>query len=91
MAQNEPVTDETANLVIEHLRYLRGKLDRVADDVVDVKARLNAVERAVARLAIEVGHTNEAVAGLQGRMDRFEVHLDRIERRLDIADAPIED
>jgi hypothetical protein len=49
------------------------KLDRLIDEVRDLKVRATSLE--------------ENQAGLQRRMDRFDMRLDRIERRLDLVDA----
>jgi len=57
-----------------HLRRMDEKLDRLTDDVRDLKVRMTAVE--------------ESVVGVQRRMDRVEMRIDRIEKRLDLADAP---
>lgn len=63
---------EPDNLVLVYLRRLDEKMDRVIDDVHDLKVRMTSLE--------------EAVAGINRRMDRFEVRLDRIERRLDLSE-----
>ena len=68
------MTDETANLILEHLRYLRGGMDALREDVRNVKIRLT--------------HVEEGMAGVNRRIDRIEDRLDRIERRLDLTDAP---
>jgi len=61
------------NLVLEILRRMDGKVDRVIEDLHDLKARMTGVET--------------ALAGVQRRIDRVEDRLDRIERRLELADA----
>ncbi len=61
---------ETENLTLRLLRSIDGKLDRVHDDVRDIKVRLTSVE--------------EALAGVNRRIDRTEGRLDRIERRLEV-------
>ena len=68
------MADEPDNLVLVYLRRIDEKLDRVADDVRDLKVRMTAVE--------------ESVVGLQRRLDRLDVRVDRIEKRLDLVDAP---
>lgn len=71
-------TTKVENLVLEHLRYIRGSLDRVADDVRELKSR--------------VGHLEEQIAGLYGmyaslstRLDKVENRLERVEKRLELA------
>lgn len=61
------------NLVLETLRKVDAKLDNLVADVGDLKVRMTAVE--------------EAIAGVNRRLDRVDVRLERIERRLELADA----
>lgn len=37
------------NIVLEHLRHIRSRVDQIADDMGDVKLRLNALERGQAK------------------------------------------
>ena len=62
------------NMILVLLRRLDEKMDRIIDDVRDLKARVTG---------LEVG-----MAGINRRMDRFELRLDRIERRLDLTETP---
>ena len=62
------------NIVLVYLRRFEEKLDRVGDDVRELKGRMTAVE--------------EAVVGIQRRMDRLDLRLDRVEKRLDLVDLP---
>ncbi len=66
------MADEPDNLVLQYLRRIDAKLDRVIEDVQDLKARVTAL--------------GEGLAGVHRRMDRFELRLDRIEKRLDLVD-----
>ena len=68
------MSDEPENLTLNYLRRLDAKMDRLIGDVHDVKIRLTSVE--------------EALVGVNRRIDRVEERIDRIERRLDLADAP---
>ena len=68
------MADEPDNLVLIYLRRLDAKLDRVTEDLGDVKVRLTAVEEAIVRFA--------------HRVARPETRLDGIERRLDLVDMP---
>jgi archaellum component FlaC len=67
------MADEPDNLVLKYLRRIDEKLDRVIDDVADLKVRTTAVE--------------EALAGVNRRLDRLEGRVERIERRLDLVEA----
>ena len=64
---------EPDNVVPVLLRRMDEKLDRVIDDLHDVKIRLTGVE--------------EGLNVVQRRIDRFEERVERIERRLDLTDA----
>ena len=67
------MADQPDNIVLIHLRRIDEKLDRIIDEVRDLKVRTTGVE--------------EGLAGVNRRIDRFDMRLDRIERRLDLVDA----
>jgi tetrahydromethanopterin S-methyltransferase subunit G len=72
------------NVVLEHLRHIRGGLDALREDVRDVSHRLTSLEIQVSNfVTTETSH----YAGLALRMDRTDDRLDRIERRLEIVPA----
>ncbi len=78
------MSEEPEGLVLVFLRRLDAKIDRLTDDVADVKHRLTAVEIALGSLAAtEASH----YANSSLRSDKFDERLDRIERRLDIREA----
>ncbi len=64
---------EPDDLVLVYLRRLDEKMDRLLDDMRDLKVRVTGLE--------------EGMAGVNRRLDRMELRIDRIERRLEIADA----
>jgi tetrahydromethanopterin S-methyltransferase subunit G len=67
------------------LRRLDAKIDELRADVAEVKQRLTTLEIQVGNLtATEQSH----YAQIMLRMDRHDARLDRIERRLELADAP---
>ena len=67
------VTGEPESLVLVFLRRLDSNMDRVLDDLRDLKVRVTAAE--------------EAIVGINRRMDRVEGRLDRIEKRLDLVET----
>jgi predicted nucleic acid-binding Zn-ribbon protein len=75
------LADEPDNLVLQCLRRLDQKLDRVTDDVGELKIRMTSMEERLAGVEM-------SVAGVQRRIDRVEQRLDRIERRLELVDLP---
>lgn len=67
------MTDAIKDSALRILRQMDEKLDRLIDDVNDLKVHMTNVE--------------ENLAGVHRRLDRVEARLDRVERRLDLADA----
>lgn len=67
------MTDETANLVLEHLKRIRVTLDDLREETRELKVRTSNVEA--------------QVVALDHRMDPFDDRLARIERRLDLVEA----
>lgn len=64
------MAEEPDNLVLAMLRRMDAKLDRVIDDLHDLKVRMTAVE--------------EGLNVVQRRIDRLEDRVERVERRLDL-------
>lgn len=67
------MTDEPDNIVLRMLRKIDEKLDLLVADVADIKTRTT--------------NTEEALAGVNRRLDRLEQRVQRIEKRLDLVDA----
>jgi hypothetical protein len=67
------MTDETANLILEHMRYIRARVDAIFMDVEDLKVRMTANEM--------------QVAAMGRRLDRMDERLGRIERRLELVES----
>ena len=65
---------EPDNILLQYMRRFDEKLDRVVDEILDLKVRMTAVE--------------EGLAGVNRRLDRLELRVERIERRLDLVDQP---
>ncbi|MGI8569353.1 MAG: hypothetical protein ACR2KT_09945 [Methylocella sp.] len=75
------MVEAPGNLIFEYLRHLDSKLDRVLEDIGDLKIRMTAVEERIAQIEL-------SIAGVNRRIDRVEARLDRIERRLDLVEPP---
>ena len=71
------MTENVENLILEHLRHIRGRVDQMAEDLGTVKLRLSSLESQVVGL-----HGDNAVA--HQRMDHIDQRLDRIAGRLDL-------
>ncbi|MCL4714189.1 MAG: hypothetical protein KJZ75_04735 [Hyphomonadaceae bacterium] len=75
------MTEDVQNLVLEHLKHIRARVDVIALDLVDVKSRVSALEELQGQLFVMLGTMSK-------RMDRFEERLGRIEKRLDLVEEP---
>jgi multidrug resistance efflux pump len=73
------MTEEPISLV-EFLRRFDARLERMEDDLQELKLRVGNLEAGVAHLGVVIAqHSN--------RFDRIEGRLARIEQRLDLVDA----
>jgi len=75
------------NIVLVYLREIDAKVDRLTDDVQDLKHRVTSLEGEVAGLRSETARIRGDLAAMSLRIDRIETRLDRIERRLDLVAA----
>jgi predicted nuclease with TOPRIM domain len=64
---------EVENLILDHLRHMRSAIDGVREDMREVKTRLGILEN--------------QYASMSSRRDRLDARVERMERRLDLADA----
>ena len=74
------MTDDVAQLMLEHLKHIRATTDAMALDIIDIKSRLSGLE-------LQVGQVQVSLAGQAQRIDRLEERIARIERRLDLVEA----
>ena len=61
------------SLILEHLRVIRGSVERMEHDIKDLKFRVGQIEQTLV-------HHNS-------RFDRIEERLEHIEKRLGLVDA----
>ena len=74
------MSDTPDNLILVYLRRMDEKLDRLVDSVADLGRRVTSLATKVALLHGDFAAQSE-------RIDRVELRLERIERRLDIVHA----
>ena len=72
---------DIGNLVLEQLRAIRGKVDKIDNDLGDLRQRVSSIEQHLASVQRDVANIHE-------RLDRQGNRLDRIERRLELTDTP---
>ncbi len=81
------MTDGPDNLILLYLRRIDEKVDRIAEDVRDLKMRVTSLEGQGGRIWAEMGAMREDGAGMAARLDRIEARIERIERRMGSAGA----
>lgn len=75
------MADEPDNLVLEHLRAIRG-------DVGQIKSTVNTHTRRLDSLQSEMALVHRKLADQAMEMTEIVIRLERIERRLGLVDAP---
>ncbi len=71
------MSDQPENLTLVFLRRLDPKMDRVLEEVQDLKLRMTTVEIQVSQ---QVSTESSHYVSLATRLDRIEGRLDRLER-----------
>jgi hypothetical protein len=70
---------EPDNIILEHLRAIRGDLSRMADGMQTMSAEMTAVRQHLSGVVTIQDHDHGDIAAIKLR-------LDRIEKRLQLAD-----
>ncbi len=73
------MTDETANLVLEHLKRFQVQMNRFEDRLTNVEADIRAIKQ-------HIGALVSSDATRDGKVATLEIRVERIERRLDLID-----
>lgn len=78
------MTENTENLVLEHLRAIRADMADLRADVREIKTRLGNLEAGQGSIIRHLGDLASADAAAQLGIDRLGDRVERIERRLEI-------
>ena len=68
------------SMIFEVLKKVQSTVNAMALDISDLKSRMTSMK-------IHLAEQASQIAALNGRLDRLEERVSRIERRLDLADA----
>ena len=79
------MTDNVENLMLEHLKRFQATLDRIERTLNDHTARLGNLESGQSVIVQHLAHFSAADAVQQVAIDHINGRLDRIERRLELA------
>ncbi len=61
------MSDNIESVVLEHLRHIRNSVEKIADDMSDLKHRMSSLESAMVSVKPEVAHGDETDASQQVR------------------------
>ncbi|QXP83589.1 hypothetical protein ABZN20_02790 [Methylococcus sp. ANG] len=78
------MTESLDNLVAQHLRHIRGRVDQIADDMTTVKLRLSTIEEGLAIMKRGTALDEQTLAQPQASIDKLAERLARIEARLEL-------
>lgn len=73
------MTGEPDNLVLEHLRAIRGQMGRMADTMHTMSVEMTAVRQHLAGVVTIQEHDHGDIAGIKARLDRIETRLDLVD------------
>ena len=79
------MSDNVENLMFEHLKRFQATLDDVARDIRELKTRQSETHSAVIGLRRDQANDAEVSAHLQVQLDGVKDRIERLERRLDLA------
>ena len=71
------MSEEPENLILVYLRRIDEKIDRLSDDIGDLRQRVTSLDEQAARIRGDM-------VAMSSRIDGIRDRLDRIERRFDL-------
>lgn len=74
------MADATSNIILEHLRHIRGKVDNTDRNLEVLTLRVGSIERILAAV-----YNDQTLQNVE--MDRLKSRVDRIERRLELSEG----
>ena len=79
------MTDNTENLILEHLKRFQAGQERIVIELKEIKSRLSQLEIGVAGIRGDIAHVSGDQARQQVSIDGLVERIERIERRLELA------
>ncbi len=78
------MTENVENLLLEHMKRFQATLERIENELRELKTRAANVESGLVSVMQHLGHQAATHASQQVSIDRMNDRLDRIERRLEL-------
>jgi septal ring factor EnvC (AmiA/AmiB activator) len=82
------MADATADLTLEILKSVQARLAQVDGKIDELKHEMQASRTSQNGIRQEITSVFQEVSGIHATLVRHEGRLDRIERRLELSDAP---
>jgi hypothetical protein len=73
------MTAEPDNLVLEHLRAIRGQMGKMADLMHTMSVEMTAIRQHLVGVVTIQEHDHGDIAGIKARLDRIESRLDLVD------------
>jgi uncharacterized coiled-coil protein SlyX len=80
--------ENVENLLLEHLKRFQVTLERIEGNQSEMLRRMANLESGQASVIQHIGHLASVDAQLQLSMDRMTNRIERVERRLELTNAP---
>ncbi|WP_437560092.1 hypothetical protein [Acidithiobacillus sulfuriphilus] len=78
------MTDNTENLILEHLKRFQDGQDRIERELKEIKSRITTLESTTATIMQYLAHMSGSIAEQHVRYDNLVERIERIERRLEL-------
>ena len=82
------MADATADLMLDVLKSLQARLAQVDGKLDEQKQEMQALRTSQNGIRQEITSVFQEISGIHATLVRYEGRLDRIERRLELSDAP---
>jgi hypothetical protein len=87
-ATGDELAENIESLVLEHLRPIRSKVDKLADDMETLKLRMQSHAERLISVERAVVNVHADIALVNVRLDRLETRFACVARRLDLIEEP---
>ena len=79
--------EDVSNLILEHLKYLRARIDQRTEDIGMLKLRVSSIDDKLGAMDRGIGGLHGDLALIHQRLDGMDQRLERIERRLELRET----
>ena len=77
--------ENVENLILEHPRHIRNRVDQIAEDMQDMKHRMSSLQTGVVSVKRDIAAGDDTDKRQQVSLDKIRERILRIEKRLELA------